>query len=292
MHTVHTVAALREQARAWRAAGQPVALVPTMGNLHAGHLRLVDVARERGARVVVSVYVNPTQFDRADDFAAYPRTLDTDAALLTQAGADLLFAPPTAELYPHGLDLAVWVEVGELGRRLEGAHRPGHFRGMATVVAKLVHAAAPDLAVFGEKDWQQLAIVRAMARELLWPVEIVGVPTVRAPDGLALSSRNGYLNADERALAAQLHAALRRAAQAARDPQADLEAIAATESGALTTAGFQVDYLCFCNAQLRPPEPGEEELVVLAAAWLGRARLIDNLPLRRLPPAARHAAPG
>lgn len=283
MDTVHGLGELRARVRAWRAGGQTVALVPTMGNLHAGHLRLVEVARARGARTVVSVYVNPTQFDRADDFQAYPRTLDQDRALLDGAGADLLFAPDNTQLYPGGLDLAAWVDVGDLATRLEGAHRPGHFRGVATVVGKLLNAVQPDLAVFGEKDFQQLAVIRAMTRELLWPVEIVGVPTVRAPDGLALSSRNGYLTPAERALAPRLYAQLCAAAAQAGRPGADLAAVEAAARAELTTAGFQVDYLCFCDAQLRPPAAGEEDLVVLVAAWLGRARLIDNLSFRRAP---------
>lgn len=282
MQTAHAVGELRAQVRAWRAAGQAVALVPTMGNLHAGHLHLVDVARGRGARTVVSVYVNPTQFDRADDFQAYPRTPDDDAALLAGAGADLLFAPDTAQLYPAGLELPAWVDVGDLATRLEGAHRTGHFRGVATVVSKLFNAVQPDLAVFGEKDFQQLAVIRTMTGELLWPIEIVGVPTVRAPDGLALSSRNRYLTPPERALAPRVYAVLRAAAEQACRPGADLAAIEAAGRAELTTAGFQVDYLCFCDAQLRPPAAGEEGLVVLAAAWLGRARLIDNLSFRRV----------
>lgn len=276
-----TVAGLRAQVRAWRAAGASVALVPTMGNLHAGHLRLIEVARARGARTVVSVFVNPTQFDRADDFAAYPRTLGQDRALALEAGADALFVPEVAELYAQGTDLPVWVDPGPLGGVLEGAHRPGHFRGVATVVAKLFNAAQPDLAVFGEKDYQQLTLIRATARELLWPVEIVGVPTVRAMDGLALSSRNAHLSPEERARAPQIYAALQAAAAGARARSADLAALEAGARAALTMGGFRVDYVCFCDAQCRPPAPEEGDLVVLAAAWLGRARLIDSLPLRR-----------
>jgi pantoate--beta-alanine ligase len=276
-----TVAALRARVWPWRAAGTPVALVPTMGNLHDGHLKLIEVARARGARTVVSVFVNPTQFDRVDDFTAYPRTLEQDGALAQRAGADALFVPDVTELYPNGTELRLWVDPGPLGGILEGEHRPGHFRGVATVVAKLFNAVQPDLAVFGEKDYQQLTLMRMLARELLWPLEIVGVPTVRAPDGLALSSRNAYLTPAERARAPQLHAALQAAAAGACTPGADLDMLAGRARDMLTTAGFQVDYVCFCDAQCRPPAPEEGDLVVLAAAWLGRARLIDSLPLRR-----------
>lgn len=283
METVSTVGALRAALGALRAGGNTIAFVPTMGNLHAGHLRLVEVARQRAVHVVVSIFVNPTQFDRAEDFAAYPRTLAADLAQLACAGVDLVYTPTLEALYPDGPDARAWVDPAHGADTLEGAHRPGHFRGMATVVTKLLNATQPDCAVFGEKDYQQLAIVRAVVRELLLPVEVLGVPTVRAADGLALSSRNQRLSAEERAQAPLLYGALRAAAQAAQRPDADFAAIERTQIAALEGAGFRVDYFSLCDAQLRPPKEGKEALVVLVAAWLGRTRLIDNLPFRRVP---------
>ena len=272
-------AALRVALQAWRAAGERVALVPTMGNIHEGHLRLVDAARAHGAqRVVVSVFVNPTQFDRADDFARYPRTLAQDARALRGRGADALFAPAVEAMYPGGLDLAAFVEPTHSAGPLEGEFRPGHFRGMATVVTKLLNLVQPDCAVFGEKDYQQLAVVRAVVRELLLPVEIIGVPTVREADGLALSSRNQYLSPAERALAPRLSTALLAAASEGAEPLAPLAQIEAYHTDALNALGFRVEYFQFRNAQLAPPAPGDSQRVVLAAAWLGKARLIDNQP--------------
>ncbi|GAB4355311.1 MAG: pantoate--beta-alanine ligase [Immundisolibacter sp.] len=279
MHTFTDVPALRGARHAWRAAGERVALVPTMGNIHEGHLRLVDAARAHGAqRVVVSVFVNPTQFDRADDFARYPRTLAQDARALRSRGVDALFAPAVEVMYPGGLDLAAFVEPTHSAAPLEGEFRPGHFRGMATVVIKLLNLVQPDCAVFGEKDYQQLAVVRAVVRELLLPVEIVGVPTVREADGLALSSRNQYLTPTQRALAPRLYAALQAAARAGAAPTAALAPIEAYHTDTLNALGFRVEYFQFRNAQLAPPAPGDRQRVVLAAAWLGKARLIDNQP--------------
>ncbi|MDD3651329.1 pantoate--beta-alanine ligase [Immundisolibacter sp.] len=278
MRRVSDAAALRARLDAWRAAGERIGLVPTMGNIHEGHLRLVDAARRHATRVVVSVFVNPTQFDRADDFERYPRTLEADAAALAGCGADLLLAPTVDVMYPDGLDLAAYVEPTHSARPLEGEFRPGHFRGMATVVTKLLNLVQPHCAVFGEKDYQQLAVVRAVVRELLLPVEIIGVPTVREPDGLAMSSRNQYLTAAERALAPRLYAALQAAARDGAAPDAPLAAIEAYHTKALNEAGFRVEYFQFRNAQLAPPAPGDDRRVVLAAAWLGKARLIDNQP--------------
>jgi pantoate--beta-alanine ligase len=278
MRRVSDATALRAQLDAWRAAGERIGFVPTMGNIHEGHLRLVDAARRHATRVVVSVFVNPTQFDRADDFERYPRTLDADAAALASRGVDLLLVPTVDVMYPNGLDLAAYVEPTHSARPLEGEFRPGHFRGMATVVTKLLNLVQPHCALFGEKDYQQLAVVRALVRELLLPVEIIGVPTVRAPDGLAMSSRNQYLTPAERALAPRLYAALRAAARDGAAPDAPLAAIEAQHTKALNEAGFRVEYFRFRNAQLAPPTPADDRRVVLAAAWLGKARLIDNQP--------------
>lgn len=269
---------LRATVCGWRAAGERVAFVPTMGNIHEGHLRLVDAARARAQRVVVSVFVNPTQFDRPDDFDRYPRTLDADAQALAGRGADVLFTPDVATLYPHGLDLAAYIEPTHSAQPLEGESRPGHFRGMATVVTKLLNLVQPDCAVFGEKDYQQLAVVRAVVRELLLPVEIVGLATVREADGLAMSSRNQYLTPAQRVLAPRLYQALHAAAREGATADAPLSAIEAYHTTALNDAGFRVEYFRFRDAQLAPPAPADGRRVVLTAAWLGKARLIDNHP--------------
>lgn len=269
---------LRATVRGWRAAGERIAFVPTMGNIHEGHLRLVDAARAQATRVVVSVFVNPTQFDRPDDFDRYPRTLDADAKALAGRGADVLFTPGVETLYPHGLDLAAYIEPTHSAQPLEGEFRPGHFRGMATVVTKLLNLVQPDCAVFGEKDYQQLAVVRAVVRELLLPVEIVGLATVREADGLAMSSRNQYLTPAQRALAPRLYQALQAAAREGATADAPLPAIEAYHTAALNDAGFRVEYFRFRDAQLAPPAPADGRRVVLTAAWLGKARLIDNHP--------------
>ncbi len=271
---VRTVAALRTAVAAFRPA--TVALVPTMGALHAGHLALVAAARAAGAtRVVASVFVNPTQFGPAEDFAHYPRDEAGDAAALTAAGADLLFAPDAAEMYPAGH--ATSVRVAGLGDVLDGAARPGHFDGVATVVAKLLLAAGPDLAVFGEKDWQQLAIVRRLVADLALPVEIVGAPIVRDADGLALSSRNAYLSADERARAVALPRALAAACEALHGGAAVAPTLAAA-AAALVAAGFDPpDYVALVDEHLAPVTVADQPGRLLAAARIGTTRLIDNL---------------
>lgn len=270
------VPALRRQVAAWRATGARVALVPTMGSLHAGHLALVAAARRRRARVVASVFVNPTQFGPNEDFAAYPRDEARDARLLAEAGTDALFAPTVAEMYPEGF--ATSVRVAGLSEILDGAFRPGHFEGVATVVAKLFAQARPDIALFGEKDYQQLVIIRRMARDLDRAVEIVGVPTVREEDGLAMSSRNAYLTPAERAVAPVLQAALQAARAQLKAGEAAAAACAAAAT-AILAAGFRkVDYVELRDASTlarleRADRPGR----LLAAAHLGRARLIDNV---------------
>ena len=270
---VRTVAELRTAVAAWRGRGERVALVPTMGALHAGHLALIAAARLAADRVVASVFVNPTQFGAGEDLDRYPRTEAADAAALAAAGCDLLYAPSVETMYPAGF--ATVVGVGALGTRLCGAARPGHFDGVATVVAKLLIQVAPDVALFGEKDWQQLAVIRRLVRDLDLPVAIAGVPIVRDADGLALSSRNAYLTADERRRAIGLPQALGTARDAilAGVPAA---AACAAATAALLDAGFaSVDYVAFVDAAIDPRAmpPGR----LLAAAWLGRTRLIDNL---------------
>lgn len=280
MQIIQTSATLRQHAAAWRRAGETVALVPTMGNLHAGHLGLVQEALRQADRCVVSIFVNPTQFGPNEDFARYPRTLDADTAQLQALGVDLVFAPPAEEIYPFDRELT-WVEVYELPDHLCGRSRPGHFRGVTTVVSKLFHLVWPDVAVFGQKDFQQLAIVRRMTAELLFPTRIVGLPTVREADGLALSSRNGYLTASERRIAPKLYETLQQAASAIQDGQRDYAALQAQTAAQLAQHGFKVDYVSIASATtLAPATAADHDLVIAAAAWLGQPRLIDNVQVQ------------
>ncbi len=279
MHVIETADALRKQVGEWRRAGGRIGFVPTMGNLHAGHLALVDRARELAGRVVVSIFVNPMQFGPGEDIDRYPRTLDRDCEALRRKDVDLLFAPPVEVIYPHGDRATTRVEVPGLSDILEGEHRPGHFTGVATVVAKLFNLVQPDVAVFGEKDFQQLAVIRRMVADLDMPVRIVGHPTVREDDGLAMSSRNGYLDDAERRIAPQLYRCLQEVADGlhAGQPIGKLEAMAMKS---LERTGFRPEYVSIRRrTDLLPPEPADHELIILAAAWLGSARLIDNLPV-------------
>ena len=277
MDSVTRVDDLRTRIAGWRRAGERIALVPTMGNLHAGHLELVLRAREQAIRTVVSIFVNPLQFAPDEDLAAYPRTLEVDRKRLAEADADLLFAPAVEEVYPGGQAEQTRVEVPGISDILCGASRPGHFTGVATVVCKLFNMVQPDLAVFGEKDFQQLMVIRRMTTDLSMPVEILGVPTVREPDGLAMSSRNGYLSAEERQRAPRLQQILRSAMQSLQRGDA-LAGVESRASAELAAAGFEPDYFNVRRAaDLREPGADEHELVILAAARLGRARLIDNL---------------
>lgn len=279
MQTVTDAAALRAAVRAWRSQGHAIGFVPTMGNLHAGHHSLLRIARSRAERVVASVFVNPTQFGPNEDYARYPRTLAQDQAGLAAHGCDLLFAPDVATMYPSGPERTVTVSVPSVTAVLEGAHRPGHFDGVATVVTKLFNLVQPDLAVFGQKDWQQLLVVKALVRDLALPVQVVPGPTVREADGLALSSRNQYLSADERARAPAIHAALvwMRETLGAGHPR---EAVEAAARSRLERAGFVPDYVVIRRADdLTEPTAGERAgLIALIAARLGATRLIDNLP--------------
>ncbi len=278
MNTQRTINGVREQVRAWRRGGERIAFVPTMGNLHAGHMSLVARARELADRVVVSIFVNPLQFSAGEDLSAYPRTPEEDAALLQAAGVELLFLPEEAEIYPRGRDGVTFVEVPGLSDLLCGASRPGHFRGVATVVNKLFNIVQPDVACFGEKDFQQLAVLRRMVAELDMPVEMVGVPTLRESDGLAMSSRNGYLTAEERQIAPALYQTLQTLAERLRSGESDYSLLQREGASMLEKAGLRPDYLEMRRTDdLLPPHGGEGALVILAAAWLGRARLIDNL---------------
>jgi pantoate--beta-alanine ligase len=280
MQTVRTRAELAAALAPWRREDRTVALVPTMGHLHQGHLALVARARRHADRVVASIFVNPLQFDRAEDLAAYPRSLEADARALEEAGVDLLFAPGEAEVYPRGRGGVTRVEVPGLGAELEGAHRPGHFVGVATVVCKLFCLVRPRLAVFGEKDYQQLLIVRRMTEDLDLGVEVLAEPTVREPDGLAMSSRNSYLDEADRARAPALHAALKACAEHLQTGDTAIASLERAARAAVAAAGLRPDYVSIRRqADLGLPEPGDRALVVLGAVWCGPARLIDNIPL-------------
>ena len=281
MERIETAEALRERIGHWRRAGDRIALVPTMGNLHAGHLALVDRARERADRVVVSIFVNPTQFGPGEDFAVYPRTPEADCAALAERGVDVAFLPTVGVMYPGGVSGAVRVEVGGLlTAGLCGASRPGHFGGVATVVTKLFNLVQPDVAVFGKKDYQQLAVIRALVRELAMPIDIVGVPTQREADGLALSSRNQYLDPEQRARAPLIHAVLSDSA-AALMSGAGHAAIEADAAARLAAAGFSVEYVRIVRPDdLQAPQGRESCLVLLVAARLGSTRLIDNIEVK------------
>ncbi|HUO81260.1 MAG TPA: pantoate--beta-alanine ligase [Gammaproteobacteria bacterium] len=262
----------------WRRQGRSIGFVPTMGNLHNGHMSLIELAQRSADRTVVSIYVNPLQFGMGEDFAGYPRTPDEDCALLAGAGVDVLFSPLTEEIYPLGQARITRVDVPELSGILCGAVRPGHFVGVATVVTKLLNIVRPDIAVFGEKDFQQLTIVRRVVKDLCMPVTIIGAPTGREPDGLAMSSRNRYLTAAERRLAPVLYARLIEVRDAIRAGDRDYPTLQGSALQALRARGFRTDYFEVREAGgLEPPRADSAELVVLAAAWLGRARLIDNV---------------
>lgn len=278
MRTLQEIPELRKVLGEYRQRGLRIGLVPTMGNLHAGHLALVETARRHADVVVATIFVNPLQFGAGEDLDAYPRTLAADQAQLEATGCDLLFAPTVTTLYPHGMDNLSQVRVPVVSEGLCGGSRPGHFDGVATVVSLLFHLVQPDIACFGEKDYQQLAVIRKLVADLHFPIEIIGVPIVRAADGLALSSRNGYLSADERAAAPQLQRILTtlRHAIEAGDPVATT-----LESGLkqLGAAGFEPDYLELRAADLGPVTATTREAVLLAAVRLGTTRLIDNLIL-------------
>lgn len=278
MRTVAALPALRASVQAWKKDGRRVGFVPTLGNLHEGHYSLVELARQHADRVVVSVFVNPTQFGPNEDYTRYPRTLAEDSVGLVEHQCDLLFAPALETVYPFGPEHALHIHVPVIGDTLEGEHRPGHFDGVATVVAKLLTMVGPDLAVFGAKDWQQLLVVRRLVRELVLPVEIVAGPIAREADGLAMSSRNRYLDAGQRARAPQLHATL----EWMRESFAEGHARAAIEGAAmrrLERAGFVPDYAVVRRAEgLGIPADDERTgLMALVAAKLGETRLIDNL---------------
>lgn len=277
MQTFADISALREQIKQYKREGRRVAFVPTMGNLHEGHLTLVRKAREEGNVVVVSIFVNPMQFDRADDLNNYPRTLDEDLSKLNAEAVDLVFTPTPEIMYPQGLEKQTFVEVPGLSHMLEGASRPGHFRGVATIVAKLFNIVQPNVACFGEKDFQQLAVIRQMVSDLCMDIEIVGVPTVREMDGLAMSSRNGLLTLDERQRAPVLARTMRWISSALRGGRDDYASIIEDASDQLRAAGLQPDELFIRDAKtLKLISNETTQTVILVSAFLGKVRLIDN----------------
>jgi len=278
MLVVHSKQELAEHIAEWRHNDEHVALVPTMGSLHAGHLALVELAREHAERVVVSIFVNPTQFAEGEDFDEYPRTLERDTLRLKTTGADLIFAPEVKTVYPFGIENATTVSVPGLTENFCGASRPGHFDGVTTVVARLFALVQPDVAVFGQKDYQQQLVIRHMAEDLNLPVSIITSETIREDDGLALSSRNAYLDEEQRATAPALYAELSAVGQELQNGRrnfSDLESVAQQH---LVDSGFEVEYFAIRRAlNLEIPDRDCDDLVVIAAAKLGEARLIDNI---------------
>ncbi len=281
MKVINQISELQAQVKAWHRQGEVVAFVPTMGNLHGGHFALVDRAREMGTKVIVSIFVNPAQFDRKEDLVAYPITMDADCEALEKLQTDVVFAPTAADIYPTGA-LRTKVEVPGISDVLEGEKRTGHFIGVATVVSKLFNLVQPDIAIFGEKDFQQLLVIRQMVIDLNMNIQIEGVDAVRDEDGLAKSSRNGYLTAAEREIAPVLQ-------QTLQDTISHLKVLGAAGAASyqdlqqemmakLDAAGFRSEYLeVRRNTDLQPPDEGDKGLVILVSAWLGKARLIDNV---------------
>ena len=277
MLIIETLPLLRQQIRRLRMEGKRVALVPTMGNLHDGHMKLVDEAKARADVVVVSIFVNPMQFDRPEDLARYPRTLQEDCEKLNKRKVDLVFAPSVKEIYPNGTETHTYVDVPGLSTMLEGASRPGHFRGVSTIVSKLFNLVQPDIACFGEKDFQQLALIRKMVADMSFDIEIVGVPIMRAKDGLALSSRNGYLTAEQRKIAPGLYKVLSSIADKLQAGERDLDEIITIAGQELNEKGFRADDIQIRDADtLLEVSENSKRAVILVAAWLGDARLIDN----------------
>jgi pantoate--beta-alanine ligase len=281
MQTITGIAELREVVTVWRLGRESIAFVPTMGNLHMGHASLMAAAHLHGRRVISSIFVNPLQFGPSEDFSAYPRTLDDDGNLLREYGVDALFNPSVDEMYPQGSVGSTVIDVPGLTDVLCGAFRPGHFQGVATVVVKLLCLVQPDVAIFGEKDYQQLTVIRRVVQDLNVPVRIVGAPTVRAEDGLALSSRNRYLDPEERAKAPALYRALDQARRRLESGDTAFAAIEAEGLAAISAAGIKPDYFEVRTAdRLDRPSDTDVDLVVLTAGRLGKARLIDNLQCR------------
>ena len=280
MQVITNILALRELRRRWQLSSERIAFVPTMGNLHDGHLSLVDQAKAQASKVVVSIFVNPLQFGPEEDLDAYPRTVDADMAALENLGVDVLFMPQVADIYPRGLEQQTFVEVPGLSYMICGASRPGHFRGVATIVCKLFNMVQPNMAFFGQKDFQQLQVIKAMVTDLSMNVSIHGVPTMREQDGLAMSSRNHYLSAQERIIAAQLYVVLNEIKETILQGRRDFSKIIEEYKASLQTRGIKPDYIDIRAADtLLQPGHEDQRLVILAAGFLGKTRLIDNIQL-------------
>jgi len=279
MQQISMIKTLREQLDSIRNAGKNIALVPTMGNLHEGHLSLVKQAKELADYVVVSIFVNPTQFVAGEDFDEYPRTLDTDLELLHNLNVDLVFIPEMSEIYSDNNQITKDVIVPELDSIYCGKYRPGHFKGVATIVTKLFNIVQPDMAIFGEKDYQQLLIIRSLVKNLNLPVEIIGSSTVREEDGLAMSSRNKYLTEAERQQAPFLYKCISKVATAIKNGDTSYEKLESDAISSLKEAGFKPEYLSICDSETLKP-PTNQKLVIISAAWLGEARLIDNVAVQ------------
>ena len=278
MKLVHTIDELRAVSAAWRATGDRIALVPTMGNLHSGHLSLVSLAADNAEHVIVSVFVNPTQFRPSEDYEAYPRTLDADARQLARIGADILFAPSVEEMYPGGIGSTTQVRVPGLSEELCGASRPGHFDGVTSIVNRLINICQPSVAVFGQKDYQQFVILRRMVEDLHLPLQLIAGPIERDEHGLALSSRNRYLNQDQQLTAAVIYQSLRAVNTMLEEGNRDYAALENSAAEQITAAGLKPDYIAVREAgDLSMPDASSTHLVVLAAALLGDVRLIDSL---------------
>ncbi|WP_371376526.1 pantoate--beta-alanine ligase [Thalassotalea aquiviva] len=277
MHTVNSISPLREQIQQWRQQGLKIGFVPTMGNLHAGHISLVEEAHKHADKVVVSIFVNPMQFGANEDIDSYPRTLDNDKQKLIAANADLLFTPTPEIIYPKGLDQQTYVEVPDVSQGYCGESRPGHFRGVATVVCKLFNLVQPDSACFGLKDYQQVQVIRTMVDDLSMPIEIISVETMREPSGLAMSSRNNYLTPEQKAIAPALNKSLRWLKEQLLVSK-DFTLLSQQAAQMINDTGMKTDYIHVCHARtLQPATKDDKELVILAAAHCGKARLIDNL---------------
>ncbi|MEM7419272.1 MAG: pantoate--beta-alanine ligase [Pseudomonadota bacterium] len=283
MQVVDSIASLRELITQWKRSGQTVGFVPTMGNLHDGHLKLVKRAKAHNDKVIVSIFVNPMQFGANEDLDAYPRTIEEDKAKLIADGADAVFLPSVSDMYPAGLDVQTYVEVPGISDVLCGASRPGHFRGVATVVSKLFNMVQPDDAFFGEKDYQQLQVIRTMVRDLSMAVTVHGVPTEREASGLAMSSRNGYLTAEEKATASLIYKAMQQMKTAIDEGNTDFLAIENAAVSELEQHGFKNDYVKVVNAQtFMPAMPDDAHIVIVVALFMGKTRLIDNLQIHRV----------
>ncbi|WDE10991.1 pantoate--beta-alanine ligase [Thalassomonas haliotis] len=278
MKTVNEITALRQQVNEWRQKGLKIAFVPTMGNLHAGHIALVEEAHKHADKVVASIFINPMQFGANEDIDSYPKTLSDDQQKLIAANTDLLFTPSADIIYPKGLAQQTYIEVPDVSEGSCGESRPGHFRGVATIVCKLFNLVQPDIACFGKKDYQQLQVIQTMVEDLSMPISIIGVETVREASGLAMSSRNGYLTEQEKAMAPALRKALLWLAKQLEQGNQDYPALSKQAAGKINLAGLNTDYIDIRHARtLVQPKPTDKELVILAAAHCGKARLIDNL---------------